>query len=123
MHLDIFWSREAGMHTDCKNFDLLKSKIESIDENGNPVFKDNFQEKIAELNNKYNYYPEDINKDTCDWKDFQIVLVYCMNWGMIDGDYEDFDRESMKWEEIKDKYNEGKSAYEILRSYIVVSKE
>jgi len=123
IHLDIFWSREAGMHVDCKNIDLLKTKIDKIDENGNPIFQEEFQLKLKELVNKYSYYPDDLSKDTCEWRDFQITFSYLMNWGMIDGDYEEYNRESMKWEDIKIMYDEGKSVYEALRHYVIMSPE
>lgn len=122
-HLDIFWSRESGLHTDCQNLEYLKTQIKSVDENGNLILTEELQKKIKELNDKYNYKPDDIKNDTCDWKDFHILFANALNWGMVDGDNEEYDRESMKWDDIRVMFDEGKNLYEILRHYIVESEE
>ena len=122
-HLDLFWSYESGLITDCKNADVLIKNIDSIDDNGNVKFTSEFEQKLKELKEKYDIKPDDITKETCDWKSFNTLFINALNWGMIDGDDEEFDRESMKWEDIEKMYNEGKNLYDILRFYVVETKE
>ena len=123
IHLDIMFSRESGLQANCKQIDFVKENINSIDENGNIIFKSEFDIKIKALNEKYNYKPDDICKDTCDWNAFHTLFINAMNWGMLDGDNEDYDRESMRWEDIESMYHENKNLYEILRNYIIISSE
>jgi len=122
-HLDIFWSFESGLIVDCKNAELLKVNLDGVDERGNPKFKPEFEEKLKQLKEKYDSKPDDIRQDTCEWNDFHILFANALNWGMIDGDDEEFDRESIKWEDVEIMYKENKSLYDILRHYIVEIKE
>ena len=122
-HLDLFWSYESGLIVDCENNDVLALNLEKMDDKGNPKFKTEFEEKLKELQEENSKKPDDICKDTCSWDSFQTLFVNAINWGSIDEEDEEYDRESMKWEDIELMYNENKNLYEILRHYIVKAKE
>ena len=47
------------------------------------------------------------------------TFVECMNYGYVDGDDEDYDRENMSNEKLKEMYDKGVNLKDALRSFIV----
>lgn len=121
VHLDIMWCYEYALERDCQQENIMDFVVE-IDDNGNPKFTDEYQIKFKELRNKFENNPDDISKDTCDFGDYQISFVECMNWGELDGDDENYDRESMSGEKLKEMYDNGVNLKDALRSFIIKIK-
>jgi hypothetical protein len=122
IHIDILWSRESGLQRDCQQ-ESIKEHIVEIDDRGNPTFTNEFAAKLKELKEKFETNPDDIDKDTCDFDDYFISFVECMNYGYVDQDGEDYDRESMSREKLEEIYNNGTNLKDALRSFIVKVEE
>jgi len=118
-HLDLFWSREAGLVRNCENNELLKLHTLIIDENGNPKFDEEFENIMQTLRKKFIINPDDITKNLYDLDSYFIAFVECLNYGELieDEENEKFDRESMTNEKIEDFYNKGISIKEALLSF------
>src|SRR3989344_9188406 len=94
-HIDIFWSRDAGLSRICKNVDLLKENLIESDGCQNPKFNEEFTIKLKELRQKFETNPDDISKENFEFCDYRISFVECMNWGDIDDEDENYDRDSI----------------------------
>jgi hypothetical protein len=120
-HMDIMWSPESGLSMKCQQPDIT-DYIEEIPKQGPIKFKAEFQEKLDQLGEKANTCPDDISKENFDYKDFQYAFINALNWGEIEADDEEYDRSKIEWENVKQMYDEGKSLYEILKTFIVKSE-
>jgi hypothetical protein len=118
IHLDIVFSADAGMQTDCRQADL-REHVESIDDNGNLVFKPVSKVVFDELAEAFKNKPTEYHKGTVNWRDFTLLFHECANWGNIDGDDGDFDWEQINTDSVRALYDEGKNLDEILRSFLV----
>jgi len=117
-HLDIMWSYEAGMIRDCKHPEYLKENLISVDDHQNPVFNEEFTNKLKELRKEFENNPVDINKDNFDFDGYYIAFVECMNYGNVEGDDEEYNREEMTGEKLKELYESGTNLKDALRSFI-----
>lgn len=122
-HIDILWTSEAGLVKDCQDPDFVKANIESIDEYGNPKFNDDFQKKVTELRDKFETCPDDITKEDFKFEDYMTVFVECMNYGSVEGEDEDYDRDNMSKEKLKELWEKGLSLNESLRTFIIKNHE
>lgn len=122
-HLDIMWSYEAGLIRDCKHPEHLKANLISVDDHQNPIFNEEFSSKLKELRSDFENNPIDINKDSFDFDGYYIAFIECMNYGNLDGDNEEYDREQMTGERLKELYENGTNLKDALRSFIKPSKE
>jgi len=118
VHLDIMWCYESGLQQDCQQENIYDN-VDNIDGNGNPEFTEDFQKKLKELREKFETNPDDIDKGTCEFGDYHISFVECMNWGELDEEDEDYDRESMSGEKLKEMYDNGVNLKDALRSFII----
>jgi len=118
VHLDVMWSYESGLQTSCRQ-DNIYDHVSEMDDNGNPTFTEEFQKKLKELRDKFETNPDDIDKDTYEFGDYHISFVECMNYGYVEGDEEDYDRENMSGEKLKEMYDNGVNLKDALRSFII----
>lgn len=115
-HLDLFHSYEAGLILDCKQSEYILGNIESIDSNGNPTFKQDFQDKINILKEKFYNNPSDIDKDNINFYDFCLAFKECMNYGNIEGEDESYS--DITVDAVKKLYDQGLNLKECLKSFI-----
>ena len=117
-HLDIIWSSESGLVRECQQPEMVLANMESVDEYGNPTFTESFQKKLSELRNKFENNPDDISKENTSFDDYMVAFVECMNYGYVDVDDEDYDREDMTKPKIQQMWENGYNLYESLRAFI-----
>lgn len=118
-HLDTFWSSDAGLIKKCEQPELVTSNLKSIDEYGNPTFTDEFQNKLTELSEKFENNPDDITKENFDFDSYMIAFNECMNYGYVNSDDEDYDRENITIEKLKQLWEMGYNLNEALKAFIV----
>lgn len=118
-HLDIVWSSDAGLIKKCEQPELVTLNLKSVDEYGNPTFTDEFQSKLTELREKFENNPDDITKENFDFDSYMIAFVECMNYGYVNSDDEDYDRENITIEKLKQIWEMGYNLTEALKSFIV----
>jgi len=121
-HLDIMWSYDSGLIKDCIHPETLKENLVSYDANQNPVFNEEFTNKLKELRHDFEHNPIDINKDTFEFGAYYIAFVECMNYGYVDGDDEEYDREGMTMERLKELYENGTNLKDALKSFLKKSE-
>lgn len=117
-HVDMLWTSEAGLIKTCQDPELIRANIASSDEYGNPKFNDDFQKKLNELRNKFETCPDDITKETFNADDYMIAFVECMNYGYVEGEDEDYDRENMTKPKIQQLWENGHNLNEALKAFI-----
>jgi hypothetical protein len=122
-HLDILWTNESGLIKTCTQSDYVLSQLLSVDDSGNPTFKDDFQNKLNELREKFETNPDDISKETVSIGDFMISFVECMNYGSVEGEDEEYDREIIKQENFKELYESGINLKDALKKFIIKSSD
>jgi len=122
VHLDIAWSYESALTLKCQQEDI-KEHIAKMDDNGNPTFEKEFDKKLKELREKFETNPDDIDKNTYEYNDYYYSFVECINWGEIEEEDEEFDRESMTGEKLEEMYNNGVNLKDAVRSFIIKIKE
>lgn len=118
-HLDIIWSSESGLVRKCKQPELVLENIESVDEFSNPVFKSEFQKKIEDLRQKFENEPNDITNENFDYESYEIAFLECMNYGNIGNDNEEYDREKMSREVLKEIWQKGTNLKDALKSFLI----
>lgn len=118
-HLDILWSSDAGLIKKCEQPELVTSNLKSVDEHGNPTYTDEFQNKLTELRDKFENNPDDITKENFDFESYMIAFVECMNYGYVDGEDEDYDRDNITKEKLKQIWEMGYNLTEALKSFII----
>jgi|LakMenEpi03Aug12_release.lakeMendotaPanAssembly.Ray.scaffolds.fasta_scaffold478702_2 hypothetical protein len=118
-HLDTFWSSDAGLIKKCEQPELVTSNLKSIDEYGNPTFTDEFQNNLTELSEKFENNPDDITKENFDFDSYMIAFNECMNYGYVNSDDEDYDRENITIEKLKQLWEMGYNLNEALKAFIV----
>ncbi len=121
VHLDVIWSYESAMQRKCSQSDI-NEHVDEMDDNGNPTFTEEFQKKLKELREKFETNPDDIDNKNYSFDDYYISFVECMNYGYVEGDDEDYDRESMSGEKLKEMYDNGVNLKDALRSFIITEK-
>jgi hypothetical protein len=121
-HIDIFWSSECGLIRECQQSEIVLANMESVDEYGNPKFTESFQTKLTELRNKFENKPDDISKENTTFDDYMVAFIECMNYGYVDGDDEEYDKEDITKPKIQQIYEDGVNLYEALRIFIKESK-
>jgi|688.fasta_scaffold06365_17 hypothetical protein len=114
----MLWTSEAGLIKTCQDPELVRANIANLDEYGNPKFNDDFQKKLNELRNKFETCPDDITKETFNVDDYMIAFVECMNYGYVDGEDEDYDRENMTKPKIQQIWENGHNLNEALKAFI-----
>lgn len=117
-HVDMLWTSAAGLIKECQNPELVKSNLESVDKNGNPKFNEDFQKKASELRNKFETCPDDITKENFNADDYMIAFVECMNYGYVDGEDEEYDRENITIPKIQQLWENGHNLNESLKAFI-----
>jgi len=117
-HLDVLWTSEAGLIRKCQQPEMVLANMESVDEYGNPKFTESFQTKLTELRNKFEYNPDDISKENVSFDDYMIAFVECMNYGYVEGEDEDYDREDMTKPKIQQMWENGYNLNEALKAFI-----
>jgi hypothetical protein len=117
-HLDLFWSYEAGLIKTCKDQDTLLKHLVSVDDRGNPTFDEEFTKKLAELKEDFMNDPSYITNDVFDYDAYYVAFVDAMNYGNIEGEDEEFDREHMTGARLKELYDGGTNLKDALRSFI-----
>jgi hypothetical protein len=117
-HLDIIWSSESGLVRECQQPEMVLANMESVDEYGNPTFAESFQKKLSELRNKFENNPDDISKENVSFDDYIIAFVECMNYGYVEGEDGNYDREDMTKPKIQQMWENGYNLYEALRAFI-----
>lgn len=122
IHLDILWSSEYGLQRDCRQ-DNISEYIVSVDDRGNPTFTPEFESKLKELKEKFETNPDDIDRDSYSFDDYFISFVECMNYGYVDEDDEEYDRDKMSKEKLKELYENGTNLKDALRSFIIKVEE
>jgi hypothetical protein len=122
-HVDMLWTSEAGLIKTCQDSELVRANITSLDKNGNPKFNDDFQKKLNELRSKFETCPDDITKETFNADDYMIAFVECMNYGYVDGEDEDYDRENMTMPKIQQMWENGHNLNEALKAFIKKNDE
>lgn len=122
-HLDIVWSSDTGLIKKCEQPELVTSNLKSVDEYGNPTFTDEFQNKLTELREKFENNPDDITKENFDFDSYMIAFVECMNYGYVNSDDEDYDRENITIEKLKQMWEDGMTLKDSLKSFIIENKE
>ncbi len=121
VHLDVMWCYEYALQRDCqqKNINEL---ISEVDDHGNPKFTEEYSIKFKELREKFERNPDDISKDTCSFDEYYISFVECMNWGELDSEEEEYDREKISGEKLKELYDSGINLEDALKSFLIKIK-
>ena len=117
-HVDMLWTSAAGLIKECQNPELVKSNLESVDKYGNPKFNEDFQKKANELRNKFETCPDDITKENFNADDYMIAFVECMNYGYVDGEDEEYDRDNITMPKIQQLWENGHNLNESLKAFI-----
>lgn len=120
-HLDLFWSYESGLIKDCLQNEHMKANLLSVDDCGNPTFNEEFSNKLKELQEDFMNDPSYFVNDTCSFDVYYIAFVNCMNWGNLEEDDEEYDRNDMTGERLKELYENGTNLKDALRSFVVKS--
>ena len=121
VHMDLFWSSDAGLHRTCTQPEYIQSQAISWTD-GKPVFNDEFSAKIKKLRDDFESKPVDISKENFDWEAFFIAFSDCMNWGYVAEDDEEYVSDITK-DKVKNLYDNGLNLHECLRNFIVKSQD
>lgn len=114
-HVDIMFSSEAGQSVGCTQKDILKFM------NGEKGLKEEYKLFFNGLSEKFKSDPSFFTKETTDFNGFVMGLMEVMNYGELEGEDEEYDRGSIKMDEVKSYFNEGMDLKTVMMKYIIKS--